>query len=172
MYAEFEVRCQSPRRAVAIYERALKKLKVGEKMFEIYQGLIALVSDKFGIVETRKIYQEALETLEDHFAIKMGLEFSNVEKKLGEIDRARAILAYTSQMCNPALKEDFWQAWQDFEVEYGNDDTVREMLRIKRSVQVKYTGAHAGFVASTLVDDENNDQCNYAIVIFTIGLLG
>ena len=29
---------------------------------------------------------------------------------------------------------DYWQAWKDFEVKHGNEDTLREMLRIKRSV--------------------------------------
>lgn len=33
---------------------------------------------------------------------------------------------------------DFWQTWKDFEVRHGNEDTMREMLRIKRSVQATY----------------------------------
>ena len=28
--------------------------------------------------------------------------------------------------------------WKEFEIRHGNEDTVREMLRIKRSVQAKY----------------------------------
>lgn len=32
----------------------------------------------------------------------------------------------------------FWDAWKDFEVRHGNEDTVREMLRLKRSVQATY----------------------------------
>ena len=33
---------------------------------------------------------------------------------------------------------DFWQTWKEFEVKHGNEDTLREMLRIKRSVQAVY----------------------------------
>lgn len=33
---------------------------------------------------------------------------------------------------------DFWAAWKDFEVRHGNEDTIREMLRIKRSIQALY----------------------------------
>jgi pre-mRNA-splicing factor SYF1 len=33
---------------------------------------------------------------------------------------------------------DFWGAWKDFEVRHGNEDTIREMLRIKRSIQAMY----------------------------------
>ena len=32
----------------------------------------------------------------------------------------------------------FLQVWKDFEVKHGNEDTLREMLRIKRSVQAVY----------------------------------
>ena len=36
------------------------------------------------------------------------------------------------------LTAHFWKAWHDFEVKHGNEDTFREMLRIKRSVQAQY----------------------------------
>ena len=32
----------------------------------------------------------------------------------------------------------YWKAWQEFEVRFGNEDTFREMLRIKRSVQAQF----------------------------------
>lgn len=32
----------------------------------------------------------------------------------------------------------FWQTWHNFEVQHGNEDTFKEMLRIKRSVQAQY----------------------------------
>jgi pre-mRNA-splicing factor SYF1 len=68
----------------------------------------------------------------------MCLRFADMETKLGEIDRARAIYGHCSQMADPRVAADFWQAWKDFEVKHGNEDTLREMLRIKRSVQHTY----------------------------------
>ncbi|CAG0892204.1 unnamed protein product [Cyprideis torosa] len=68
----------------------------------------------------------------------MGLRFADLERKLGEIDRARAIYAHCSEMCDPRVTAEFWQTWKDFEVKHGNEDTIREMLRIKRSVQALY----------------------------------
>ena len=41
-------------------------------------------------------------------------------------------------MCDPRITADFWQTWKEFEVRHGNEDTMREMLRIKRSVQATY----------------------------------
>ena len=87
------------------------------------------------------------------------LRFAEMETKLGEIDRGRAIYSHASQMCDPRVTADFWQVtivltvlvltiflqvWKDFEVKHGNEDTLREMLRIKRSVQAVYNTQVAG----------------------------
>lgn len=34
--------------------------------------------------------------------------------------------------------EFLFQVWKEFEIKHGNEDTMREMLRIKRSVQATY----------------------------------
>merc|ERR1712029_466294 len=52
--------------------------------------------------------------------------FAEMETKLGEIDRARAIYIHASQMCDPRVTADFWQIWKEFEVKHGNEDTLRE----------------------------------------------
>ncbi|XP_033251102.1 pre-mRNA-splicing factor syf1 homolog [Drosophila miranda] len=36
-----------------------------------------------------------------------------------------------SQVCDPRITADFWHTWKEFEVRHGNEDTMREMLRIK-----------------------------------------
>lgn len=36
---------------------------------------------------------------------------------------------------------DYWNEWRGFEVKHGNEDTFREMLRVKRSVQAQYSQA-------------------------------
>lgn len=54
--------------------------------------------------------------------------------KIGEIDRARAIFAHCANICNPDVHIKFWNKWKDFETEHGNEDTIREMLRVKRQV--------------------------------------
>ena len=66
------------------------------------------------------------------------MRFADLERKLFEIDRAHALYAFCSQLCDPRSTTSFWQSWKEFEVKHGNKDTVREMLRIKRSVQAKY----------------------------------
>ena len=58
--------------------------------------------------------------------------YAQLERKLGEIDRARAILVHISALCDPRRDKAFWAEWKDFEVAHGNEDTFREMLRIQR----------------------------------------
>ena len=39
----------------------------------------------------------------------MIIRFAEMETKLGEIDRARAIYSHASQMCDPRVTAEFWQ---------------------------------------------------------------
>lgn len=69
----------------------------------------------------------------------MCIKYAELERGLGEIDRARAIYIHASQLADPRSDGDFWSKWNDFEVQHGNEDTFREMLRIKRSVTASYS---------------------------------
>ena len=93
------------------------------QMFEIY---IAKAAENSGLIATREIYQRAIEVLPDQATARMCIRFANMERKLGEIDRARALYAHASQFCDPRVHADFWQAWKDFEAETGSDDTFRK----------------------------------------------
>lgn len=49
----------------------------------------------------------------------------------------------------------FWQTWKEFEIRHGNEDTIREMLRIKRSVQATYN-TQVNFMASQMLKVYSN----------------
>lgn len=116
-------------------------------MFTIY---IAKASANFGLPATRPIYERALEVLPNKQTAEMCERFAALERKLGEIDRARAIYAHASQFCDPRITPGFWKAWNTFEIETGSEDTFREMLRIKRSVQAQYN-TEVSFLAAQAV---------------------
>jgi len=84
----------------------------------------------------------------------MCLRFAGLERKLGEIDRARAIFAHASQFCDPRVNANFWKEWYDFELETGSEDTFREMLRIKRSVQAQFNTEVSYLAAQTMAARE------------------
>jgi len=62
-----------------------------------------------------------------------------METGLNEIDRARAVLSYGAQMADPRRNDAYWKAWNEFEISHGNEETFREMLRIKRSVEASFS---------------------------------
>ena len=169
MYTQLEEEYGLAKRAMSIYERATQvvenedKFEVGRflpimnevdrcltsgpplyKMFTIY---IAKAAANYGLTATRPIYERALEVLPDRQTAKMCLRFAALERKLGEIDRARAIYAHASQFCDPRTNPEFWAEWHTFEIDTGSEDTFREMLRIKRSVQAQFN-TEASYLAA------------------------
>lgn len=58
--------------------------------------------------------------------------------------------AHTPAARPPQTTGAFWQTWKDFEVRHGNEDTIREMLRIRRSVQATYN-TQVNFMASQML---------------------
>merc|ERR1712223_919684 len=137
LYAKLEEQYGMARHAMAVYERAIEKVDKSDKMalFNIY---LKKAAEIYGVTRTREIYEKSIEVLEDLEASEMCLRFADMETKLGEIDRARAIYGHCSQMCDPRVATKFWDSWKNFEVRHGNEDTLREMLRIKRSIQHQY----------------------------------
>lgn len=129
-------------------------------MFSIY---IAKATANYGLPATRPIYERALEVLPDRQTAEMCLRFAALERKLGEIDRARAVYAHASQFCDPRVNPQFWSEWNSFEIETGSEDTFREMLRIKRSVQAQFNTEASYLAAQTMaarqgatLDDEED----------------
>lgn len=116
-------------------------------MFTIY---IAKIVANYGLPATRPVYEKALEVLPNRQAAQMCLRFAALERKMGEIDRARAIYAHASQFCDPRVDPKFWAEWHNFEIDTGSEDTFREMLRIKRSVQAQFNTEASFLVAQAM----------------------
>jgi pre-mRNA-splicing factor SYF1 len=137
MYGNLEEERGLARHAMRIYERATRAVS-DEDRFEMFEFYITKSASNFGLTSTRPIYERAVAALPDQEAKEMCLKFAEMERRLGEIDRARAIYGHASQFCDPRTNAGFWQKWEAFEVQHGNEDTFKEMLRIKRSVQAQY----------------------------------
>ena len=100
--------------------------------------------------EYQRRYLDLVETLPDEVAKEMCLRFADLERKLGEIDRARAIYGHCAQLCDPRTAANFWSVWKEFEIKHGNEDTIREMLRIKRAVQATFN-TQVNFMSAQMV---------------------
>jgi pre-mRNA-splicing factor SYF1 len=146
MYGNLEEERGLARHAMRIYERATRAV-ADEDRSEMFNFYITKSASNFGLTSTRPIYERAIAALPDNEAKDMCLKFAEMERRLGEIDRARAIYGHASQFCDPRITPSFWTKWESFEVQHGNEDTFKEMLRIKRSVQAKFN-TDVNFIAS------------------------
>ena len=146
MYGNLEEERGLARHAMRIYERATRAVS-DEDRADMFNFYITKSASNFGLPSTRPIYERAIAALPDKDARDMCLKFADMEKRLGEIDRARAIYGHASQFCDPRTSPSFWSKWEAFEVNHGNEDTFKEMLRIKRSVQAQYN-TDVNFIAS------------------------
>ncbi|XP_063424843.1 pre-mRNA-splicing factor SYF1-like [Mytilus trossulus] len=149
LYAKLEEEHGLARHAMAVYDRATKAV-LPEERYEMFNVYIKRAAEIYGVTYTRPIYEKALEVLPDEQAREMCIRFADLERKLGEIDRARAIYSHASQICDPRVAPNFWQVWKEFEIKHGNEDTVREMLRIKRSIQAMYN-TQVNFMSSQML---------------------
>ena len=102
MYGKLEEEHGLARHAMRIYDRATKAVADDDRMvmFEYY---IAKTTESFGIMASREIYEQAIEALPDKDVRIMSLRYAELERKLGEIDRARAIYGFASQMFDPRV---------------------------------------------------------------------
>jgi pre-mRNA-splicing factor SYF1 len=115
LYAKLEEEHGLLRHAMSIYDRATQSVPKELKV-TMYKQYIKKAEQFFGVTKTREIYAKAVEDLSDHEAKDMCLQWASVERKLGEVDRARGLLAHASQFCDPRKHMAFWKRWHDFEV--------------------------------------------------------
>lgn len=149
MYGDLEEERGLARSAMRVYERATRAVADNDRldMFDFY---ITKSASNFGLTSSRPIYERAIAALPDAEAKAMCLKFAEMERRLGEIDRARAIYGHASQFADPRVDNVFWETWEKFEVAHGNEDTFKEMLRIKRSVAAKFN-TDVNYIASQAV---------------------
>ena len=147
-FANFEESYGTKSNLVSIFEDAVKKVPAEERL-SVYEVYLAKAWDYFGVPKVREVYEMAFNAeppfhLPDADARTMCIRFAALETKLGEIPRARGIFTQSSSLADPRSPQcaAFWEAWNDFEVQHGNEETFREMLRIKRSVAAALSDTH------------------------------
>ncbi|XP_062189952.1 uncharacterized protein LOC133892983 [Phragmites australis] len=141
-WAKFEEDYGLAKRAMNVYDESVRAVPNSEKM-SMYEIYIARAAELFGVPRTRQIYEQAIESgLPDRDVMTMCLKFAELERSLGEIDRSRAIYVHASNYADPNTHSVFWKKWNDFEIQHGNEDTFREMLRIKRTVTASSSQTH------------------------------
>jgi pre-mRNA-splicing factor SYF1 len=133
LYARVEEEHGLQRNALKIYKRACAAVSLEQKA-ELYGLYAAKTTEWLGLLATRDVYEEAIKVLPQQQALDLVLRYAAMEEKLGETERARALLLHAAPFCDPRTGERFWGRWQEFETRHGNEQSFREMLRVKRAV--------------------------------------
>jgi len=163
-YAKLEEQFGLSKRAMDIYDQALTKMKSASDKIEVLDIYVKRAMDFFGVSKVRSIYEKIIDDddddddndndgtrkkkkkkknrLDDNSTKIVCVKYAELEVSLDEIDRARALYTHASQFSNPAQDGTFWGQWNDFEVKNGNEDTFRDMLRVKRSVAASFSQMH------------------------------
>ncbi|KAJ2485168.1 pre-mRNA-splicing factor syf1 [Coemansia sp. RSA 2050] len=147
-YGRVEEEYGLARRALRVYERATQGVaKVGR--LEMYRYYVAKTAELLGLPATRPVYERGIEELGDADVVELVMEYARTECRLAEIDRARALYQYAAQLGSEVL----WPVWHEFEVQHGNEDTFKEMLRTKRSAMTRF-GSDAKALAALEVEKQ------------------
>ena len=133
-YAKAEEEYGMARHAMLVYDRATRMVNDNSRL-DMYRLYIKKVEQYYGVTRTRVIYERAISELRDDMSRTICLEFAEMETKLGEVDRARAIYQHGSQTADPKRDPQYWVKWREFEEAHGNEDTFRDMLRVMRSIE-------------------------------------
>ncbi|KAJ2894721.1 pre-mRNA-splicing factor syf1 [Coemansia aciculifera] len=61
-------------------------------------------------------------------------------------------------MADPRTQPQAWAAWHEFEVQHGNEDTFKEMLRVKRLAQTKFNTDARFLAAKEVMEVEQREK--------------
>ena len=141
-YARMEEQCGLSRRAMDVYDRACQVVPHLQKL-DVYELYITRALEFFGVRKVRSILDSAIQhELPTNICKVLCMWYARLERNLGEFERSRSLYTYASQFSNPGTDAVFWEEWNRFEVRYGNEDSFREMLQVKRTVKASFSQLH------------------------------
>ena len=105
MYADYEEHFGLVNHAMSIYDRSTRELESPQDRYEALNLQLAKAAEFYGVTRTRQLFERAFDVLTGGDLIQMGLRFAKMERKLGELERARGIYQHLSQFCNPRMRE-------------------------------------------------------------------
>ena len=141
-YARFEEESGSERLALDALDRCCAAVPAGQKL-AAFQLLAAKALRHFGPSRARRAYEAGIEAVGDAAALELCLGLAALEAELGEAERARAVFLHATQFADPrrGATRRLWAQWHAFEVENGDEDSFRDMLREKRRAKMRFDGA-------------------------------
>lgn len=173
--AEFAMISPTPsrlKRALAVLRtyRGKNTNQVVAEKFTLYTELATTMSRHWGPDEVRDGFEWIVgdEALSNHEVVELLTAYIKFETSQSQYQRVRALWRHITRLQHPAtqLMAPLWQQWEQWEIEHGNSDLFKEMLRWKRRIegdlkaveQLKELVNPMGFVASNSGKKINPNQ--------------
>lgn len=146
MWADYEERYGLARHCFGVYEAAAAAVPKAERR-DVYLLFVDKARALVGVPKVREVFEMAIEAeppaeVPDEDALDLCTRYAKIERDLGEIDRSRAIWIHAAHLADERRHPGFWKEWEAFEVAHGNEDTFRELMRIRRSVAAAFSAVH------------------------------
>ncbi|EAK90572.1 Syf1p. protein with 8 HAT domains [Cryptosporidium parvum Iowa II] len=165
IYSAYEAKIGRVSRSFDILNRAMNELEDHDQhKLNLYSKWIKLTLKCRDISYTRKIFDMAIDDIKaSDIIIRLSLRYINFELNMGEVNRVRSIFIFAGDLIpNIYLMNEhieifnkFWSSWNQFELEYGNEDTIKDMLRIKKNVAL--VSGHSN-INSIQINQQREDQ--------------
>jgi rRNA biogenesis protein RRP5 len=111
--------------AIQIYKSMLRrvKLRADANIWLGYSGLLFACNK---LDEARKLYQQALRSLEPKLHVEMARKFAQLEFKYGSVERGKTL--FENMITNYPRRTDIWSVYIDVCIKYGDTDQARSLF--------------------------------------------
>ncbi|KAH8582617.1 protein with 8 HAT domains [Cryptosporidium sp. chipmunk genotype I] len=170
VYSAYETKVGRASRAFNILSRAMNELEDHDQhKLNLYSRWIKLTLKCRDISYTRQIFDMAIDEIKaSDLLIRLSLRYINFELNMGEVNRVRSIFIFAGDLIpniylvneHIEIFNKFWNTWNQFELEYGNEDTIKDMLRIKKNVAL--VSGHSN-INSIQTNQKEYQNSNYTV---------
>lgn len=136
LYSDFEEKNGLAKRSVDILLNGCRTLNQPSDLWEI---CVSKAQRLLGDEAARAYYEECLQNVPSSRVIPQVLAFSELETRLGELNRAREILKYGAQFFHPSKNVELWAFWEEFELQNGDKESYKLMLKLRRRLESELT---------------------------------
>ncbi|CDK24727.1 unnamed protein product [Kuraishia capsulata CBS 1993] len=148
LYAKFEEEHGLATASMKIYKRALSVATEPEVKLELYKIYTTKAIELLGPNFARQIFEQAyvdIPVSTPGFAETVIVGFAFLEAELKQLTRAREIFKQGAEMVSLATRKIYkdeqrellWNKWKQFELEFGDEESYKQMLRLKRRIEEK-----------------------------------
>ncbi|KAH3900325.1 uncharacterized protein SCODWIG_01701 [Saccharomycodes ludwigii] len=122
-----------------VYLKGIKDNHVSiDNKITLWNHLLKLSKSHLSLDITRSLYEECLLSIPNSKCADFIIDFAKLEIAVNEFTRARAILKYGVQLASVLTFAKVWDFWREFELDHGDRNTFKDILKLKRSTEEKF----------------------------------